>query len=835
MSSYHKERYYSGVKNNYNTKRSGDDRRGLIPRPETPSERAQRLEEKGYRANPVEPIALDNKNLFASYDLGNKELPAYKHKAEIIDALTHNRIILLTGPTGSGKTTQLAQYALEAGFDRIVYLQPRRINTDNTGDRIEHELKSQLGEAMPDNLVGIAHSERSTFTDESRVLSMTAGTFTKMVPDLSQRWADEKVLIVPDETHENNLETEFASAFAVRAAERNASWRVAFASATPDSKVLKSSYETINNGPIPTVEVQGRPHDLELRESPNEDIVEAYLSHSAGIQKSMIFVEGKRRIKEVIQELRRAMDPETRSLTKFFMLHADISERAKKEIFDMSLRPGEKAVIVSTSAGQSGITIPGLRLVIASGITKSPELDNEGGEGLPPRHCTQAELVQQAGRAGRDVAQGVFVLARPIGFRKYKNQDKELYRFIPLHEREPDMPPEIYHSNISRNVLSTAAMGEDFHELNTYLKNSVKSSTIYEAYDVLSKLGAVSDDNEQGREEVTDLGRIMDQFPLRPELARAMAEAYGDSGTSLQVQVYALIIASAIEAGGLADYDGKNTGWKQALRPSTDDDFIAQLDMMMATREYFYGKTVDEEYLISQGFSFRRVYRAHRQFNKMCKLIGLDPRDIDLPYPTLDEEDEVRGLFLTGMPDLLYKKVALDRGTARYENIWGHEDVITREVSNRSLLGSAAVQIVAGYPRWFLKDSGERKDIIETGFSTSLTQVKERLGHLATGDLRSSVRNGQLVKSGTANLGTLPLGQVKVEQYPALTNEEKMLMVDALMNGIFPAKARLQQMGVSNKVIRQNAMAVAPGVHAVAELDSRLWPLVAQLQTKTSV
>lgn len=836
MSFYHKEKYYPDSAVGRNQKRSGDSRRGLIPRPETAAEKVQRLREMGYSPFPATPIEFDNKNLFAKYDLGNKELPAYEHKTEIIKALLHNRIILFTGPTGSGKTTQLAQYALEAGFDRVVYLQPRRINADNTGDRIEQELRDQLGEAMPDHLVGIVHSERATHTEESRILSMTSATFSKMLPELSVKWADEKVLIVSDEIHENNLETEFASANAVRATEKNANWRVAFSSATPDSKVLKESYEVINGGPIPTIEIKGRPHSLEMVESPDEDIVEAYLGNSAGIQKSMIFVEGKRAIDTAIKELKKAMTPEERALTKFFKLHADISECAKREIFDMKLKPGEKAVIVSTSAGQSGITIPGLKLVIASGITKSPELDDENAEGLPPRHCTQAEIIQQAGRAGRDVSGGRCVLARPIGFRRYKNQNKELYQFVPLNKREPDMPPEIYHSNISRNVLAAAAMGEDFHELNTYLKNSVKESTIYDSYDILNKLGAVSDDNDRGREEITDLGRIMDLYPLRPELSRAIAETYINTNVGLNIQAYALLIAAAIEAGGLADYDNRNTEWKKVLRPSTDDDFIAQLDMMMATREYFFGKTVDEDYLTREGFSPRRVYRAHRQFNKMCKLIGLNPRDIDLPYPTLDEEDELRGLFLTGMPDLLYRKTATERGVGKYQNVWGNEDVITREISSRSLLsrmGQTAVQIVAGYPRWYLKDNGDQMNIIETGFVTSLAQIKERLGHLASGHLTPGIRNGQLVKTGTAHIGNLPLGQVKVEHYPVQTGEEVRLMVDSLMYGSFVARDRLKGLGVPDSDIRKQAAELAPGVYSAAELDARLWPLVAELEANT--
>jgi HrpA-like RNA helicase len=170
----------------------------------------------------------------------------------------------------------------------------------------------------------------------------------------------------------------------------------------------------------------------------------------------------------------------------------------------------------------------------------------------------------------------------------------------------------------------------------------------------LLKLGAVYEDDD-GNEKVSDIGRIMDLYPLRPELSRAVAETIA-TGADLNVQTYVLMIAAAIEAGGLDDFDNRSDEWKRSLRETTVDDFIAQLDLMMATRDCYYGKSVNENELALRGLSPRRTYRAHRQFGKMCKLIGLNFRDIDLPTPSMDEEDEVRDLLLTGMPDLIYNR-----------------------------------------------------------------------------------------------------------------------------------------------------------------------------------
>lgn len=834
MARYHRHNSYNLPRSYDKIPRDGDSRRGVIPVVETPREKVERLRASGYVAAPLErPQSTEEQHTrFEGLDLGNKELPAYKYKNEIIDAIDSNRITLLTGPTGSGKTTQLAQFALEAGYDRVVYLLPRRINVDNTGDRLAYELGSQLGEKQARGIVGTAHSEKVTLTEDSLVQVMTSGTFTKMLPSLSEKWQDEKVLILADEVHENNLETEFAAALAVREVEGNDRWRMVFASATPDSGAITESYKEVNGADIPVVAIEGRPHSLEMVEEPTMDIIDAYHTHSAGVRKSMVFVEGKRAINETIHKLKESMGSEEAARTRFFKLHAKISERAKEAVFNMQLNPGERAIIVSTSAGQSGITVPELGLVITSGLTKSPELDEENAPGLPTRLCTQAEIIQRAGRAGRDIDGGKCVLARPVGFDLRRNLDNELYDFVPLEDRDPDMPPEIYHSNISRNVLASAAMGEDFFELNDYLKNSVSPSSIRESYEVLYDLGAVDETNH-----VTDLGKLMDTFPLRPELARAAAEVV--QGKSIAIQAYTLAIAAAIEAGGLADFDNRHGGWDQLLRPTTDDDFIAQLDLMLASREHFRGRSVDEVELMRQGLDFKNVYRAHRQFDKMCRLMGLDARDIDFPDPKPDEEDELREIFLTGMPGLIFKKVATERQKGIYENIWIHGDpAIRREISGRSVIdrmGQAATRIVVGYPRWYVDSRGERHDVVELGFAASPEQIRRVLGHLATRHITPNIRGDRLVGSGKMTLGSIPLGDVRSHELKAKTQDEVKLLVDQIMISRTHAVGALRDMQIDEQSIRKICAERAVGAGSVEELDTRLWEVVATYQDSVAV
>lgn len=829
--------------------RSGPDRRGVIPRVETPEEKIARLVRHGW------PGVMLNRSKqasheFAGYDFGNKELPAYDNKLEILQTIEENRISMLVGPTGSGKTTQVGQYALERGM-KTIFLVPRRVIADNIGERVEEELSLQLGAERAAQLVGISHSERNTVDDDSRILVMTSGTFTKRLSDLAERWRGEKVLVVADEIHEGNLETEFASALAVRQVESDGAWRLVFASATPDASTLTKTYSMVNEGRnVPVIEIEGRPHELDMVEEPDKDIVEAYLEHSVGVQKTLVFVDGKRSINQAIREISQAMTDDEREYTRFYKLHADISEAARREIFEMRLPPGYKAVVVSTSAGQSGITIPGVGLVVTSGLTKSPELDDEQASGLPVRHCTQAEIIQQGGRAGRDISGGKCVLARPIGHKLFRNRDNPLYDFVPIDEREPHIPPEIYHTNISRNVLSALALGHDFFELNDYLQHSVSQRTIGDAYELLANLGAV-DQNYA----ITDLGRLMDMFPLRPELGRAVAEVVCRSA-GLPIQVYTLAIAAAIEAGGLADFDNtRGSEWKQCLRSTTDDDFMAQLDLMLASREHYYPNRrcrdshssrqsdnlvvdfdsmsrVDELELSRMDINPRRAAIAHKAFDKMCRLIGLDPRDLVIGPPREDEEDQLRDIFLLGMPELIYKKVATERGRGKYENVLGFDNPVRREISSRSLLsmGQAAVSLVAGYPRWYIDGHGRRHDIIEMGFVTSPDQVRRILGHLAVHENPAEIRGGRLVQGGTMRYGNLLIGGSKFSEVNAVNSREVTLLAGAVLQARPDAIEALLRYGVPIAEIQRLCKLHSAGSSSVEEVGSKLWSEVARYQ-----
>ncbi len=241
------------------------------------------------------------------HSFGNKDLPIERYRHDIMKTIATNRISLLAGETGSGKSTQLAQYALEMGYDRIVYLQPRRVTTDGISERIEAELSQQFtdrGLAMPEHLIGMAHSERSTLHSESIIQVMTSAVFKKRAPELREQWQDERVLIVADEVHEGNIETEFAIATAAELMTDHESWNMVLMSATLNEKEIQDAYTPINGKPIPSIAVEGRPHTIEQLERPDKSVIDVFAEEclESG-NKTMIFTDGKRSVKAIQEEI----------------------------------------------------------------------------------------------------------------------------------------------------------------------------------------------------------------------------------------------------------------------------------------------------------------------------------------------------------------------------------------------------------------------------------------------------------------------------------------------------------------------------------------------------
>lgn len=797
---------------------------------ESPEQRRQRLKELRERHSKLP------EGSFADYDLGDKKLPAYKHKAEILDTLSENKISWLCGPTGSGKTTQTAQYALER-FDRVVVLMPRRVIVDNVAEYVEKSLCEQLGEQYPDHLVGKIHGRATEATPDTRLCFMTPATFTKKLEQFSSDWQDEKTLILVDEIHEANLEMEFATALAAKSIENTDKWHMAFSSATPDTEVSQAMYEDINGSELPVVTIEGRPHDIDITEDKVNTISEAYLEYGKDSKKSLIFVEGVRSIDETIASIKRHARHQPRKI-RFFKLHSGISEAARREIFTAKPAEDESFVIVSTSAGQSGITIPGVDLVLSNGLTKSKEIGEEGAEGLPPRLCTQAELMQQAGRGGRDIDGAKFVLARPISYDKIYLPG-ELKGFCDIKSREQHIPPEIYHTNIVRNVLSAINLNGDFEDLNQYLMHSVASKkVIQESYDLLETLEAID-----GEGRITKIGEFMDSLPLSPELSRALAEMIKRGGSLREVLALSAIAAS-ISGGGFAAWHQPKELFQEFVNPDTADDFFAEYDAFLKTREIYNGHHTDGRAYLANGIDPNKADNINYQFNKICRRLEVNPYDIDMDELNSKEKYNIAVALVWGFQGLLYAKAGsrhIGRKTVdQFKNVHtGELGISEYEISPHSLvrrMGSEALKLVIAFPWWYDAHDG-RRHTLNTILPVTKDQIAEALSSSAALEFLGDqvAPNGDLVHVVQPKVGSLVIGSEQRQKIPATTDEQIALIVSTMekraskqVRALFDLQhKRIITKGQLCQVLEESAV----NSRNVREAEAKIWAEVQNVLT----
>lgn len=655
--------------------------------------------------------------------LGNQELPAFKHKRELVANIETHKAVIVGGETGSGKSTQLPQYLYEAGYDMTIMLVPRRVIADGLGDRIREELSSQINDFNAEETVGIIHGERVERHDNNKILVMTPNTFIKMEKDLRKAYGDKKLAVVADEIHEANLFTEIAVGVAALAVRDQEHWRLVAASATHNAETLQKPFQKLNDGFVPTIEIKGRPFNVELKEEPDLNPMQAYTRDGEAHEKAMIFTSGKNEIDYIINETRRELEAKEKGLSDkvvFRMLHGELTEKELSHIND-PVPEGHRLVIVSSPAGMSGITIPGVTYVATDGTINRSELDDDNAEGLRRHVLSKAGVIQQIGRAGRDVPGGIGVLCSPVMTKRKNTAEKILapnsksiaeaapggMPYIPFSEREDHEPPEIYSTNLSRIVLSVAALSHSFAELNEYIPHPVQQLDIINAEESLMRLGALNDDGL-----VTDTGRGMDAFPVTPELARGLYEASGP-GRTLQHMARAAFVASAIDVGGLQDHKADEAAVKlrkQIVRPTTSDDFIAELDLMTKLYERTDEEWSGYDFVERHGLHPKRVERVRKTARKILHVMNIRPQNIIVTPPLPDEERLLRDDFTAGFIDYIFEDVGTAPRSKKtlYRNIHGDSSSTVRTISDRSLSTIPRGQLVGGIPRWYEK--GTRKD-----------------------------------------------------------------------------------------------------------------------------
>ncbi|HYD59260.1 MAG TPA: ATP-dependent RNA helicase HrpA [Noviherbaspirillum sp.] len=467
--------------------------------------------------NPLPPITFP------------EELPVSGRRKEIADALRAHQVIIVSGETGSGKTTQLPKICLELGRGEkglIGHTQPRRIAASSTAKRIAQELGTPLGEH-----VGFKVRFTDTLSKGASVKLMTDGILlaeTQTDPLLKQYDT-----IIIDEAHERSLNIDFLLGYLKQLLPKRPDLKVIITSATIDADRFARHFAR-GDKPAPVIEVSGRLYPVEVRYRPVEpsektegkpsaqkeqrDLMDAVVDAvdelaRIGPGDVLVFLPGEREIRDAAEALRKHHPPHVEILPLF----ARLSVQEQERVFKTS---NARRIVLATNVAETSLTVPGIRYVVDTGLARVKRYSYRNKvEQLQIEPVAQSAANQRAGRCGR-VAAGVCI-------RLYDEQD-----FL---QRPKFSDPEILRSSLAAVILRMKSLRLTDVETFPFIEPPM-GRAIADGYQLLQELGAVDDSNQ-----LTSLGRQLAKLPLDPRVGR-MILAARDNAALTEV----LIIAAAL-------------------------------------------------------------------------------------------------------------------------------------------------------------------------------------------------------------------------------------------------------------------------------------------------
>ena len=431
-----------------------------------------------------------------------ESLPIFRFKDQLIKAINDNQVLIVVGETGSGKTTQMTQYCVEAGFHargKIGCTQPRRVAAMSVAKRVAEEFGCLLGQE-----VGYTIRFEDCTNTNTIIKYMTDGMLLR--ESLLDSEMKQYSLIMLDEAHERGISTDVLFGLLKKAVKLRPELKLIVTSATLDA--VKFS-EYFFEAPIFTIPGRTFPVEILYSREPETDYLDASLITIMQIHLNeppgdiLLFLTGQEEIDtacEVLFERMKSMGSDIPELV-ILPIYSALPSEMQSRIFDPA-PPGSRKVVIATNIAETSITIDGIYYVVDPGFVKQKIYQSKTGmDALVVTPISQAEAKQRAGRAGR------------TGPGKcYRLYTERAYR----DEMLATPVPEIQRTNLADTVLKLKAMGiNDLIHFDFMDAPPVES--LIHSLEMLHTLSALDDEGL-----LTRLGRRMAEFPLDPLLSKML-------------------------------------------------------------------------------------------------------------------------------------------------------------------------------------------------------------------------------------------------------------------------------------------------------------------------
>lgn len=333
--------------------------------------------------------------------------PAYEKVHEILKALDHNQIILITSGTGSGKTTLLPKYVLHSfGYDKKVAVTlPKQIITQSAAEYAAKTLDVKLGREVGYKFKG---SKKNSHSDDTKLLFATDGTIVAKLMNDPNLLEFDAVLI--DEAHERKVQIDFLLYLLKQTCIARPDFKLVIMSATINEYIFANYFVGFKfihfdvggrtNYPIKSIFLD-QPIDPKSFVSKGLEIINN-IKMSGENGDILFFVTS---VIETVDSCKKIMGPTDQATNKTneycIEVYAGMNPK-QQELAQEDNNTGKRKIIVATNVAESSLTISNIKFVIDSGYELYSYYDTEKkSKVLVKKLITQAQAKQRMGRAGR--------------------------------------------------------------------------------------------------------------------------------------------------------------------------------------------------------------------------------------------------------------------------------------------------------------------------------------------------------------------------------------------------------------------------------------------------
>jgi ATP-dependent helicase HrpB len=408
--------------------------------------------------------------------------------------LSPSHFLVLTAETAAGKSTAVPLALLKHFSGKIFMLEPRRLAALAVASRVS----DLLGEETGGTAGYIMHME-SRLSARTRFTVMTEAVLTRMLQDDPS--LDGVSVVVVDEFHERSVHADLALAFLKESMQLRDNLYVIVMSATIETERL-AAYLGTEKDKAPVYSVPGRQFPVSVEYAGNiapSDAVmrELRKTGSDASGSILVFLPGIGDIRRTAAELAGYTAD-----ADILLLHSSIDFSRQKNILTPPLPSARRRVILSSAIAETSLTVPGITVVIDSGLARVNRMNIAAGmETLSTENESVFSAAQRRGRAGRTGPGRCVCL--------WNENDA----------RTAEMPPEILRTDLTPLVLESAQWGVYSPSGLSWL-DCPSDASWNSARALLGQLGCIQQErNAPDSWRITPLGKAALALGIHPRLA----------------------------------------------------------------------------------------------------------------------------------------------------------------------------------------------------------------------------------------------------------------------------------------------------------------------------